>query len=120
MIDKIIQLMELGIHVAIVTAAGYPGQPEKFEERTRGLLDQFKKQKLPPNITKYFHVMGGECNYLLNVNETYGLQFVPNEEWATVEQYGWREEGFASFFGQSGDFLDEILEIFRRRLRRYA
>ena len=86
MIDKIIQLMELGIHVAIVTAAGYPGQPEKFEERTRGLLDQFKKQKLPPNITKYFHVMGGECNYLLNVNETYGLQFVPNEEWATVEQ----------------------------------
>jgi IMP and pyridine-specific 5'-nucleotidase len=112
MIDKIIQLMELGIHVAIVTAAGYPGQPEKFEERTRGLLDQFKKQKLPPNITKYFHVMGGECNYLLNVNETYGLQFVPNEEWATVEQYGWRE-------GKDLQAFLDRAEIFLTRYSRY-
>jgi IMP and pyridine-specific 5'-nucleotidase len=112
MIDKIIQLMELGIHVAIVTAAGYPGQPEKFEERTRGLLDQFKKQKLPPNITKYFHVMGGECNYLLNVNESYGLQFVPNEEWATVEQYGWRE-------GKDLQAFLDRAEIFLTRYSRY-
>jgi IMP and pyridine-specific 5'-nucleotidase len=107
MIDKIIQLMELGIHVAIVTAAGYPGQPEKFEERTRGLLDQFKKQKLPPNVTKYFHVMGGECNYLLKINDEYCLEFVPNEQWATIEQYGWREgKDLQAFLDRAEVFLN--------------
>ena len=119
MIDKIIQLMELGIHVAIVTAAGYPGQPEKFEERTRGLLDQFKKQKLPPSITKYFHVMGGECNYLLNLDETYGLQFVSNEDWATVEQYGWRKGRIYKPFWTERKFFDEVLR-YLGGLRRYV
>lgn len=42
MIDKIIQLMEIGVHVAIVTAAGYPGDAKRFEGRLRGLLDAFQ------------------------------------------------------------------------------
>lgn len=38
MIDMIVSLMRLNINVAIVTAAGYPGQPERFEQRVSGLL----------------------------------------------------------------------------------
>ena len=41
MIDKILQLMEIGVHVAIVTAAGYPDDAKRFEGRLRGLLDSF-------------------------------------------------------------------------------
>ena len=41
----------LQIHVAIVTAAGYPGDASRFEERVAGLLAAFKRRRLSPNIT---------------------------------------------------------------------
>lgn len=65
MIDKIQQLMEIGVHVAIVTAAGYPDDAKRFENRLRGLLDSFKQNALTEEVRGRFHVMGGECNYLL-------------------------------------------------------
>ena len=43
--------MRSGVDVAIVTAAGYPGQPDKFEERVAGLLAAFRKLRLPNEIT---------------------------------------------------------------------
>lgn len=39
------------IHVAIVTAAGYPGAPERFEQRVEGLLAAFRQLNLPQHIT---------------------------------------------------------------------
>lgn len=39
------------LQVAIVTAAGYPGEPDKFEKRVMGLLEAFQKLKLPPAVT---------------------------------------------------------------------
>ena len=50
-VGHIISLMQSGIDVAIVTAAGYPGQPEKFEERVAGLLAAFRKLRMPTDIT---------------------------------------------------------------------
>jgi IMP and pyridine-specific 5'-nucleotidase len=81
MVAHIIQLLQQGVQVAIVTAAGYPGNAAKFEDRLAGLLDAFKRLRLPPTITNLFHVMGGECNYLLRVNHHYRLEFVPDELW---------------------------------------
>ena len=37
--------------VAIVTAAGYPGEANKFERRLAGLLEAFRVLKLPADIT---------------------------------------------------------------------
>lgn len=51
MIQLIIDLMNLGVHVAIVTAAGYPGDAERFEQRVQGLLAAFRQQRLPDHIT---------------------------------------------------------------------
>lgn len=51
MVDLLIQLMRKGLHVAIVTAAGYPGQPERFEQRMEGLLQVFRDRKLPKPLT---------------------------------------------------------------------
>ena len=40
-----------------------------------------------------FHLMGGECNYLLRVNPTtYRLEFVPEEAWQTPEMLSWDED----------------------------
>jgi len=106
MIDKIIQLMELGIHVAIVTAAGYPGEPSKFEGRLKGLVDAFEAQALPKEVRQKFHVMGGECNYLLRVNDDYRLEFVPSEEWHSEHMYDWRDnEDVRVFLNRAENFL---------------
>ena len=50
MIGHIINLMRSNVHVAIVTAAGYPGQADKFEQRVAGLTDSFRKLRLPQHI----------------------------------------------------------------------
>jgi IMP and pyridine-specific 5'-nucleotidase len=100
------QLMELGIHVAIVTAAGYPGEPTKFEGRLKGLVDAFEAQALPKEVREKFHVMGGECNYLLRVNDEYRLEFVPSEEWHSEHMYDWRDnDDVRMFLDRAEEFL---------------
>eukprot|EP00983_Pelagomonas_calceolata_P004761 155710-Pelagomonas_calceolata.AAC.3 len=52
----------------------------QFEGRLAGLLGSFRKLNLPAEVTDRFHVMGGECNYLLRVTpEDKRLEFVPDE-----------------------------------------
>jgi IMP and pyridine-specific 5'-nucleotidase len=65
MIDAMIELMSQRVHVAIVTAAGYPGAPWMFENRIQGLLGAFRARELPSEVTDRFLMLGGECNYLL-------------------------------------------------------
>ncbi|KAI5068033.1 hypothetical protein GOP47_0016378 [Adiantum capillus-veneris] len=89
MICHIIKLLQHGAHVAIVTAAGYPGEPEKFETRFAGLLAAFEDLGLPQTITSLFHIMGGECNYLLEVNEGYRLEFVEDNLWKSKDMLEW-------------------------------
>lgn len=75
MIDMMISLMQRGIHVAVVTAAGYPGEPLLFEARIKGLLDAFKARALPPDVTERFLMLGGECNYLLRCSPPVSATF---------------------------------------------
>ena len=109
MIDKIIQLMEIGVHVAIVTAAGYPGDSKKFEGRLRGLLDSFKENDLAPETRKRFSVMGGECNYLLEVNERFELEFVDTALWRdtspNTQNLYWYAQG-----GEAHDKVEAFLD----------
>lgn len=64
LIPLLISLMRAGLRVAIVTAAGYPGDAGKYEERLMGLLRVFDQQKLSEKLLERFYVLGGECNYL--------------------------------------------------------
>lgn len=65
MIDAFVDCMTRGITVAIVTAAGYPGEPARFGERVAGLLEAFKARRLPRSVTDRFLVLGGEwCAFL--------------------------------------------------------
>ena len=44
-----------------------------------------------PTATR-FHIMGGECNYLLRVTPgEKRLEFVPDDEWQTPDMKGWDE-----------------------------
>lgn len=119
MIDKIQQLMEIGVHVAIVTAAGYPDDAKRFENRLRGLLDSFKQNALTEEVRGRFHVMGGECNYLLEVNAKYELEFIDvgiwrdrNEDTRKLYWYAQpeNEEKVTQFLDRAQAFLTDEAE----------
>jgi hypothetical protein len=61
------QLLKHGVIIAIVTAAGYEYQVDKYEFRLSGLLNYFKAKKLSAEECERFLLFGGECNYLLHV-----------------------------------------------------
>ncbi|KAG2425106.1 hypothetical protein HXX76_014015 [Chlamydomonas incerta] len=108
MIAHIINLMRSNVQVAIVTAAGYPGEPDKFEKRVMGLLEAFRKLKLSPEVTSRFHIMGGECNYLLRVRpDDKRLEFVPDNEWKTATMQSWREDDIVALLDEGEAMLQE-------------
>jgi IMP and pyridine-specific 5'-nucleotidase len=51
MIDLIVRLLVADIDVAIVTAAGYPGDAARFEQRVEGLLAAFRDRRLGRDVT---------------------------------------------------------------------
>jgi len=81
MISLILGLLRNGVNVAIITAAGYPGQVGRYEERLDGLLRVFKRLQVPREVLDRFYLMGGECNYLLKIDDDYRLYFIPRSEW---------------------------------------
>ncbi|KAI8892617.1 IMP-specific 5-nucleotidase [Globomyces pollinis-pini] len=80
LVGLIITLLSHNIKVAIVTAAGYPGNAKRYEERLSGLLSGFKNSKLDHKLFDNFYVFGGECNYLFKYNsKTLHLEYIPEE-----------------------------------------
>ena len=77
----IVKLLRNGVHVALVTAAGYKDAPEKYEKRLQGLLQGFRDQKVGAEVTSRFLVLGGECNYLFKCDANAKLYSVPEQEW---------------------------------------
>jgi hypothetical protein len=75
MIELFVTLMKSNIDVGIVTAAGYPGEASKFENRIQGLLKAFSQYRLPATITNrcagrllsrlHFHAAYGQVCLLL-------------------------------------------------------
>eukprot|EP00899_Mesostigma_viride_P019895 jgi/Mesvir1/27907/Mv03421-RA.1 len=92
MIGLIIGLLQSNVQVAVVTAAGYPGNASRFEDRLAGLLTAFRALQLPAWMTDNFHVMGGECNYLLRFDAvTQRLAFVEDDQWKPDAMATWQQ-----------------------------
>jgi IMP and pyridine-specific 5'-nucleotidase len=53
--------------VAVVTAAGYEYNVDKYEFRLSGLLNYFKAKQLTAEECERFLLFGGECNYLFHL-----------------------------------------------------
>eukprot|EP00560_Eucampia_antarctica_P008411 CAMPEP_0197825108 /NCGR_PEP_ID=MMETSP1437-20131217/2243_1 /TAXON_ID=49252 ORGANISM="Eucampia antarctica, Strain CCMP1452" /NCGR_SAMPLE_ID=MMETSP1437 /ASSEMBLY_ACC=CAM_ASM_001096 /LENGTH=517 /DNA_ID=CAMNT_0043424975 /DNA_START=301 /DNA_END=1854 /DNA_ORIENTATION=- len=83
-------LLRHGVTLAVVTAAGYEYQAEKYEVRLSGLLSYFKEKELPPKDCERFYLFGGECNYLLNLGHDFRLHPVKENGpggWYTSTKY---------------------------------
>ena len=97
-IPRILGLLERGIKVAIVTAAGYT-ESEKYYGRLYGLLDAMKAAVLERRLEKpSLVVMGGESNYLFvfNSEAEYCLEYVPRHLWLLDAMRLWSEEDIAA------------------------
>jgi IMP and pyridine-specific 5'-nucleotidase len=86
--ESIIELIRMGVTVAVITAAGYGNDGSKYAIRLQGLLQNFAELGLTEEELDRFFIFGGECNYLLQAkavgdgNERH-VELVPVaiEEW---------------------------------------
>jgi IMP and pyridine-specific 5'-nucleotidase len=104
-LQPIIDLLTRGIYVAIVTAAGYPKDAERYETRFRALLDKFEASGVGNTVRSRFFVVGGECNYLFRCTKEYKLEWVD-----PYEGKPWMLESFRNLDDHESEvqkFLDE-------------
>ena len=62
-----------------------------------------------------FHIMGGECNYLLRVSRDSEkrLEFVPDEQWKSQAMMAWSEEAIQSMLSSAESVLRETAHRLR-------
>ena len=75
------------------------------------MLDSFEAQQLSEEVRGRFHVMGGECNYLLEVNENFELEFIDTEVWRDADPDTRRLYWYAQDRDKVERFLDRAEEF---------
>ena len=124
-IPGLIRILRAGVAVAIVTAASYPGAPERFQARLRGLLSAAcfaVDAGAPASLFDEFYVMGGQCNYLYRIKITTEgvgggcavatLVEVPGVEWKAHRGERWEPNAVVATL----DIAEESLRASASRL----
>ena len=115
----IYQLLRHGVAVAVVTAAGYEYDVEKYELRLSGLLHYFQQHSLTQEECERFYLFGGECNYLLQLKNDYRLHPVRESGpggWSTSTKYlldspgNWSDEEIRCLLDGSEETLRQTME----------
>mmetsp|Transcript_24513 Transcript_24513/g.35892 ORF Transcript_24513/g.35892 Transcript_24513/m.35892 type:complete len:526 (+) Transcript_24513:203-1780(+) len=119
-------LLRHGVAVAVVTAAGYEYQTEKYELRLSGLLAFFQKKGLPPEDCERFYLFGGECNYLLRMGDDYKLhpvkEFGPGG-WITATKHikgtpgSWNDVDITNLLNVAEESIQTSMEEQKLRAR---
>ncbi|KAL9597063.1 MAG: hypothetical protein Q9219_005392 [cf. Caloplaca sp. 3 TL-2023] len=110
-IPRILRLLREGIHVGIVTAAGYT-DASRYYERLHGLLDAVAnavtdREVEDPKVI----ILGGESNYLFEFDfhsESF-LTHVPRETWMLDEMRTWQEEDIQALLDEAEGALRECI-----------
>jgi len=119
-------LLKHGVAIAVVTAAGYEYQADKYEFRLTGLLAYFKERKLERENLERFYIFGGECNYLLRLGTDYKLHAVREDGpggWMTSTKYfsespgNWSEEQVKTILDKSEASFQQSLKDQNMRAR---
>ncbi|KAJ2879669.1 IMP 5'-nucleotidase, partial [Coemansia asiatica] len=87
----LISLLRRNIAVAIVTAAGYGDDSERYEQRLSGLLKGFAVEKLTAQQVSQFYVLGGECNFLFRCNPEYRLEYLNDSLYPSSSLRSWTD-----------------------------
>jgi IMP and pyridine-specific 5'-nucleotidase len=111
------KMLERGLFVALCTAAGYPGNHERYEERLKGILDGFKARNISSEMMSRFMVMGGECNYLLKLvnklnsddgTDYIGLEYVDESLWKDGRGVRWSHDDVKDLLDTAEEALKEV------------
>lgn len=109
---RLLRLLTKGLHVGIVTAAGYT-EASRYHERLYGLLDvvkrsvQERKLKHPKLV-----VLGGESNYLFvfDENSEHCLRYIRRQDWMLPEMRGWSEQKIKSLLDVAEGALRDCVQ----------
>lgn len=71
------------LNIAIVTAAGYHHNTEKYEQRFGKLIKALAKEK--KDVRTRMWIIGGEANYCFKCNSEGRLFELEDHEWKTKE-----------------------------------
>ena len=93
-----------GVHVALVTAAGYAYDAQRYMRRLAGLFAYFELHQLATDVVARFWVLGGECNYLLSC-EAYTAEAGSGGQGGGEQGGGGQGDGGQGGGGQGGGGL---------------
>lgn len=112
-ITRILALLERGVAIGIVTAAGYPDPSGKmYLVRFGALIDAVLNSNLDHEYKANLLVMGGECNYLFRLDpDIGGLRYIDREEWALDEMLAWREDAVSELLDKAEQVLKRQIEV---------
>ena len=111
-------LLKNNVSIAVVTAAGYEYEAQKYALRLSGLLNYFKEKGLSEEECSRFYVMGGECNFLLRLNKDCELEAVTETGpggWITATKHlkdspgNWSEESVTKLLDVAYESLTDSL-----------
>ncbi|AGO10104.1 AaceriAAR112Cp [[Ashbya] aceris (nom. inval.)] len=114
-IARLLRLLGAGMHVGIVTAAGYD-DAENYERRLFGLLRRLERADLPIEAKRRLCVMGGESNFLFRCYERdgrAGFERVPESAWMSAELQAWSQDDINATL----DLAEVMLRSLREKLR---
>ncbi|KAI4121679.1 MAG: hypothetical protein LQ341_007378 [Variospora aurantia] len=112
-IGKVIRLLQQGIRIGIVTAAGYTNA-SRYYERLHGLLDAIADAITDTGVVvedPRLIILGGESNYLFefDFHAQNFLRYVPRETWMLDEMREWLEEDIQSLLDVAEGALRECI-----------
>ncbi|GFH59103.1 IMP-specific 5-nucleotidase [Chaetoceros tenuissimus] len=117
-------LLRHGVTIAVVTAAGYEYNREKYEMRLSGLLAYFKSKNLPAEDCERFYLFGGECNFLLKLGSDYRLHPIKERGaggWMTATKFitnspgNWKESEVKVLLDNAEKTINESMKELRLR-----
>lgn len=92
-VEPLVELLAADLYVAVVTAAGYPGQQgaDQYYERLKGLVDTMKVDPRVSDVQRErLLIMGAESNYLFRYSNDLGtFKYLDGDDWYLPHMREW-------------------------------
>jgi IMP and pyridine-specific 5'-nucleotidase len=118
-IPYLLDLLSQGIHIGIVTAAGYPDRNgAEYTRRLTGLLTAVANSSLTPQQKDHLAILGGECNYLFRYNGTTDqLEWVDESVWKLDVMESWETKDIETLLDIAQEALHGVAQSMRMKVQ---